>query len=93
MAEFIIPQVVVGQYVKCGQSIALFTRDHTSGVGIETGWVRPGTNEPCSTDTSGNPTPGGENFTRWLNKLGCPTRAALSGPVPQCVPACRWAHR
>lgn len=74
LAEYIHVDVKVGDYVKCGAVIARFYHSANSGVGIEFGWVRPGTNEPCSTDTSGVPTPGGINMTRWLNELHCPTK-------------------
>lgn len=74
VAEFIDPLVQPGHYYKTGAPVARFNHDHTSGVGIETGWIRPGTNEPCSTDTSGNPTLGGLAFARWLRQLGCRTR-------------------
>lgn len=73
VAEFIDPLVKAGGYYRAGHPVARFNRDHTAGVGIETGFIRPGTSEPCSTDTSGVPTPGGIAFTRWLDELGCPT--------------------
>lgn len=85
VAEFITPLVKAGDYVKCGQTIAVFNRDHTTGVGIETGWIRPGTNEPCSTDTSGAPTEGGIRMNRWLRELHCPTRDDF-GPGPSLCP-------
>lgn len=82
VSEFIVPVVKVGQWVNKGQVIAHFTRGYQDGVGIETGFIRTGTNEPCSTDTSGRPTAGGVNFTRWLNQLGCPTAQHFgSGPT------------
>lgn len=84
-AEFIDPLVRVGQAVKAGQPIARFNRDGSSGVGIEHGFIRPGTNEPCSTDTSGVPTEGGIRMTRWLIQLGCPTQQHF-GPGPTTCP-------
>jgi hypothetical protein len=74
VAEFIAPLVHVGQWVRKGDTVAVFTADWTTQVGIETGWVKRGTNEPCSTDTSGRATAGGKAFARWLHQLGRPTR-------------------
>lgn len=73
VAEFIQPVVSSGQVVEAGQTIARFTESASSGVGIETGFIRKGTHEPCSTDTSGRPTEGGLCFARFLRHLGCPT--------------------
>jgi hypothetical protein len=78
IAEFIKPLVFSGQWVKKGDAIAKFTADFSSGVGIETGWVRRGTNEPCNPCMPDNAncgqTEGGRAFARWLHQLGRPTR-------------------
>lgn len=79
VAEFIMPVVSEGQRVKAGQKVAYFSHDAADGVGIETGYIRRGTNEPCSSDTSGVQTEGGRAFARFLRKLGCPT---LQDPGP-----------
>lgn len=79
VAEFIKPVVSVGQLVQPGQKVAYFTRSAADGVGIETGYIRKGTDTPCSTDTSGAPTDGGLAFARFLRRLG---QMTLQDPGP-----------
>lgn len=74
VAEFIVPRVSVGEWVSKGQTIAHFSRDWTGHVGIETGFIRPGTHEPCSPDSSGRQTEAGRCFARWLHQLGRSTQ-------------------
>lgn len=74
VAEFIVPRVREGERVRKGEVIANFTRNWTERVGIETGFIRRGTHEPCSSDTSGVQTEGGRCFARWLHQLGRPTQ-------------------
>lgn len=84
-AEYLYVDVVVGQVVTTGQVIGRFYHDASSRVGIEYGWVKRGTDSPCSSDTSGRPTEGGIRMTRWLEQLGCPT-AQHFGPGPTNCP-------
>jgi hypothetical protein len=84
LAEFIHLHVTEGDIVEAGQPIASFYHSASSGVGIEFGWVRRGTNEPCSSDTSGRPTQGGINMTRWLDQLGCPTQEHFGAGKTTC---------
>lgn len=79
VAEFIVPTVREGEWVRKGQLIARFTRDRRDQVGIETGFIRPGTHEPCSSDMSGVQTEAGKCMARWLHQLGRPT---LQDPGP-----------
>lgn len=74
LAEYIRLHVKVNQVVPAGALIASFYHSAASLVGIEFGWVRRGTSEPCSSDTSGTPTPGGINMTRWIEQLGGATQ-------------------
>jgi hypothetical protein len=75
VAEWITPVVTKGQIVQAGDPIAKFrfNLDHLFR-GIETGYIRVGTNEPVDTDISGEQTPGGRAFARFLRSVGCPTQ-------------------
>lgn len=79
VAEYISPVVKVGQWVPKGATIAHFSSDWRDAVGIETGFIRRGTDEPCSTDTSGRQTEGGRCMARWLHQLG---RSTEQDPGP-----------
>ena len=79
VAEYIDPLVQVGQTVEAGHPIARFNADHTSRVGIETGYVKVNTFSPCTSDMSGDATDPGKAFARFLRSLGCQT---LQDPGP-----------
>lgn len=83
VAEFIVPKVKAGDWVKKGSVIAYFTKGPVDGVGIEIGYLKPGTNEPCGTCVPSladcQPTEAGKAFARWLHQLGRPT---LMNPGP-----------
>jgi hypothetical protein len=75
VAEYIEPLVNVGDVVEAGHVIARFTRDPSSRVGIETGYIKVGTNNPCGPLIDhGAVTDAGKAFARFLRSLGCPTR-------------------
>src|SRR5207302_5060178 len=74
VAEFIDPLVNEGDIVEAGHLIARFNADHSSGVGIETGYIKVGTHEPVDSDTSGSQTGAGQAFARFLRSVGCPTQ-------------------
>jgi hypothetical protein len=84
-AEFIHVDVRVDQVVQAGERIARFYHNASSGVGIECGYLRPGQNEPCSSDTSGVATEGGKAWARFLRANGCPTHDN-PGPGSQFCP-------
>lgn len=86
VSEYIRPRVKVGEILEPSYWLAWFRIPLPGGrQGIETGFIRPGTNEPCSTDTSGKPTDGGIRMTRFLEALGCPTEQHF-GPGPDSCP-------
>lgn len=90
VAEWIRPTVKVDAIVGTETVIARFRfRLDQRFRGIETGFIRPGTHEPCNPDTSGRPTEGGVRFTRFMNALGCPTRDHF-GIGPDSSPCGRW---
>ncbi len=69
-AEDVRPVVAVGAHVKAGDVVA-----YAGAQGwTENGFIRPGTHEPCSTDTSGAATGPGKAFARWLRELGFHTK-------------------
>jgi hypothetical protein len=69
-AESIVPCVSVGLHVEPGHVVA-----HVGVQGwTESGFITPGTNEPCSTDTSGKATAPGKAYARWLRELGFHTK-------------------
>jgi hypothetical protein len=84
-AEYIHVDVKRYDIVQAGQQIARFYHDARSGVGIECGYLRPGTDEPCSTDISGRATEGGKAWARFLRSTGCPTHDD-PGPGSQFCP-------
>jgi hypothetical protein len=88
VAEWIRPRpfLRVGQVVEPTTWLAWFKVPRGQyKQGIETGWIRPGTNEPCDTDISGRATEGGIRFNRFLRSVGCPTRDDY-GPGPDTCP-------
>ena len=71
MDEYIEPLVKVGDVVESGHT----SRDPASGVGIETGYIKVGTNQPCGALIGGGEvTDAGKAFARFLRSLGCPTK-------------------
>ena len=86
----LMPHLAVNSIVTVDTAICHYSG--TYGVngnwGVELGYIRPGTNEPCSTDTSGHPTPGGICYTRLLNMLGQKTLQSF-GPGPHDCPCGR----
>lgn len=90
VSEYIRPRVKVGEILEPSYWLAWFRIPLPGGrQGIETGWIRPGTNEPCSTDTSGKATEAGIRFNRFLRNLGCPTLQDF-GPGPDTCPCGRF---
>ena len=79
VAEFVIPAVKAGQWIKKGQVIGRFSKDWRDKVGIETGYIKRGTHQPCATNSSGVQTAAGKAFARWLRQLG---RTTLQDPGP-----------
>lgn len=61
--------------MQAGQVVANFLRDPSSGVGLETGYIKVNTFEPCGKLAhGGETTEAGKAFARFLRSLGCPTR-------------------
>ena len=86
----LLPHLAVGDIVHVGTVICHYSGwyGHNGNWGIEMGYIRPGTNNPCSTDTSGKPTDGGICYTRLMNLLGQKTLQSF-GPGPHDCPCGR----
>lgn len=85
VAEWIKPAVAIGDVIEPTHVLARFRFNLDRRFrGIETGFIRPGTHEPCSTDTSGRPTEGGIRMTRFLNRLGCPSQQHFGAGPDTC---------
>ena len=87
VAEYISPVVKVGQWVPKGATIAHFSSDWRDAVGIETGFIRRGTDEPCSTDTSRVACAWPAGCTSWAAR---PSRTQAPARPTAPASALRW---